>query len=216
MTLPKLISAWLLAMACLAVTAQPRDSVEGIHYQALQAPVSTETPDDVIEVRELFWYGCPECAGFSPLMNDWRDGVTGDLAFRRTPVIWNETMALHARIFYTAQVLGQEDRIHLAAFRATSEQGKALRTVGAIREFFSGHGIDTGAFDQAWNSPQVTEALAQAKELTDTYAPEKIPAVVVNGLYIVTMNQAVNDHIELNIAVNLLVRRLRDERRADF
>jgi len=38
----------------------------------------------------------------------------------------------------------------------------------------------------------------------------------LNGRYIVTHNEKVFNHIELNIAVNLVVRRLRDERRSDF
>lgn len=91
-------------LACITsvVVAQPRESVEGVHYQALPALVPTETEEDVIEVRELFWYGCPECFTLEPLTTDYREGVRGDVKMVRMPVIWNDIMATHARIYYTA------------------------------------------------------------------------------------------------------------------
>ena len=75
----------MLAFLAAIANAQPRDSVEGIHYQALPKPVPTETPEDVIEVREVFWYGCPECATLEPITTNYRDGVRGDVKMIRMP-----------------------------------------------------------------------------------------------------------------------------------
>ena len=120
MSLTKLFVFLLLAPLSLPIIAQPRESIEGVHYQSLPKPVPTITDEDHIEVRDIFWYGCPECATLEPMMSDWRDGTTGDLVFVRMPAIWNDLMALHARIYYTGKAMGIEDRIHQAAFRAIS------------------------------------------------------------------------------------------------
>ncbi len=205
-------------MACftLVVNAQPRESVEGVHYQALANPVSTLTDSDHIEVREIFWYGCSECSTLEPIMSDWRDGVTGDLVFVRSPAVLDEIMAMHARIYYTGRAVDAEDRIHQAAFRAIQEQNDPLRTEAQINAFFLANGVSTEDFEVAWNSEEVVSAVQQARISTADYGIEKLPAVIVNGRYKVVHNDQVFNHIELNIAVNMVVFRMRDERRSDF
>ena len=106
---PKLALVFLLASVFHYSQAQPREFIEGVHYQALANPVPTQTDADRIEVREIFWYGCPECATLEPVMSDWGEGVRGDLVLHRTPAIWNDIMALHARIYYSAIAVNAED-----------------------------------------------------------------------------------------------------------
>lgn len=209
---------FLLMLACvvLPVQAQPRETVEGVHYQALATAVPTETDADHIEVREIFWYGCPECYSFDPIMTDWRDGTTGDLVFVRMPAVWNDLMALHARIYYTGKALKQEDRINEAAFAAVHEDGKPLRSESEIREFFLANGIKAADFDSAWNSAEVLDAVKQARSLTAAYGVDRLPAVIVNGRYRLVENARVFNHVELNIAINNVVRKQREERRSDF
>ena len=50
-----------------SVMAQPALYVEGTHYEALDKPVRTVDPNK-IEVTEVFWYGCPHCYAFEPLL----------------------------------------------------------------------------------------------------------------------------------------------------
>lgn len=206
----------LVALGSLTVNAQPRDSVEGIHYVALPALVPTETNEDVIEVREIFWYGCPECFSLEPITTDYRNGVRGDVKMLRMPAIWNDIMALHARIYFTAIAVGAEDRIHQAAFSAIHEQNNPLRTPAQIKALFLTNGIDATAFDTAWGSDEIANQVQQAQLRTGDYAIDKLPSMIVNGRFKVTHNEQVFNHIELNIAVNQVIRRLRDERRSDF
>ncbi len=206
----------LLACFTLTATAQPRESVEGIHYFALPKVMPTDSPEDKIEVREMFWYGCAECSTLEPYLTEWRNTVVGDRAFVRMPAVWNDLMGLHARIYYTGIALDAEDRIHQAAFRAIQEQNNPLRTEAQIAEFFIANGVDAAAFATAWNSETVTTAVQQATLRTADYGIEKLPSVIMNGRYMITHNAAVFNHIELNIAVNNVVRTMRDERRNDF
>lgn len=205
-------------LACITsvVVAQPRESVEGVHYQALPALVPTETEEDVIEVRELFWYGCPECFTLEPLTTDYREGVRGDVKMVRMPVIWNDIMATHARIYYTAVAVEAEDRIHQAAFAAIHEHNNALRTDAEIKALFVANDVTAEAFEDAWESADVNNAVQQAQLRSGDYAVEKLPAMIINGRFKVTENEKVFNHIEMNIAVNNVIRRLRDERRSDF
>ena len=212
----RLLLLLIISGYSLITMAQPRESVEGIHYQALEIPVPTETDADRIEVREIFWYGCAECFTLEPIMSDWGEGVRGDLLLSRTPAIWNEVMAVHAKIYYTAIAVNAEDRIHRAAFQALHEENNPLRTETQIRDFFMANNVDSETFNSAWNSEEVASALQQASVRTSDYGIDKLPSIIVNGRFKITHNEKIFNHIEMNIAVNLLVRRLRDERRSDF
>jgi thiol:disulfide interchange protein DsbA len=216
--MPQLKNYILLALACfsLAVTAQPRESIEGVHYQTLPAPVPTDTEEDVIEVRDVFWYGCPECSTLAPMMTEYRDGVRGDVKMVRMPAVSNDIMATHARIYYTAIKVDAEDRIHAAAFSAIHEHNNPLRTDAEIRELFLANGINAAAFESAWNAEDVIAAVQLARLRTSDYGIDKLPALIVGGRYRVTENDQVFNHIELNIAANLVIHRLREERRSDF
>lgn len=206
----------LLACFTLTATAQPRESIEGVHYFPLPQAVPTDFPEDKIEVREIFWYGCQECSTLEPMMTAWRDGVAGDRVFTRMPAVWNELMSLHARIYYTGKELNLEDRIHQAAFRAIHEEQNPLRNEEQVRAFFEANGVMADAFATAWNAEAVTAAVQQARLRTTDYAVDKLPTMVVNGRYKVVHNAKVLDHVELNVAVNNVIRNLRDERRNDF
>jgi thiol:disulfide interchange protein DsbA len=211
-----LLSCFALSAVTLTALAQPRETVEGVHYQALPKEVPTENAVDKIEVREVFWYGCQECSTLEPMMTDWRDGVTGDLVFARMPAVWNDLMALHARIYYTGRALNAEDRINQAAFRAVQEQQNPLRNEEQIKAFFLANGVEAAAFDTAWNSEEVANAVQQARLRTGDYAIDKLPSVILNGRYKVAHNAKVFNHTELNITVNNVIRNLREERRSDF
>ncbi|MGP1609872.1 MAG: thiol:disulfide interchange protein DsbA/DsbL [Burkholderiales bacterium] len=206
----------LLSCCALGLNAQPRASVEGVHYFALPMPVPTENAEDKIEVREIFWYGCQECSTLEPMMTQWRNGVAGDRVFARMPAVWNELMSLHARIYYTGKELKLEDRIHQAAFRAIHEQQNPLRNEDQIRDFFAANGVAEAAFTAAWNAEAVSAAVQQATLRTADYGVDKLPTMIVNGRYRITHNAQVFNHVELNIAVNNVIRHLRDERRSDF
>jgi len=78
------------------------------------------------------------------------------------------------------------------------------------------NGISEGAFEAAWNSEEVTAAVQEARLRTRDYGIEKLPGMIVGGRFRVTENAEVFNHVELNIAVNNVIRRLRDERRSDF
>ena len=48
-------------------------------YEEVPLPQPTNT-DGKIEVMEFFWYGCPHCYAFHPLLEDWRKDLPDDVA----------------------------------------------------------------------------------------------------------------------------------------
>jgi thiol-disulfide isomerase/thioredoxin len=62
--------------------------VEGVQYIKLSQPVAPGMlpPAGKIDVSEFFWYECPHCNAFEPLLEPWARKLPADVAFRRVPV----------------------------------------------------------------------------------------------------------------------------------
>ena len=78
--------------------------VEGRHYQRL-AQLLPGAPGKV-EVIEFFFYKCPHCFAFDPLLGDWLHRLPPDVTFRRIPVGQQAMLKLHARIKRAAMAEG--------------------------------------------------------------------------------------------------------------
>ncbi len=64
-----ILSAALVAASVFGMTAvQAAEPVAGKEYFELSNPVQVSVPGK-IEVVELFWYGCPHCYHFEPVIN---------------------------------------------------------------------------------------------------------------------------------------------------
>ena len=67
---------------------------EGVHYEVMANPQPTETGDK-IEVRELFWYGCPHCFKLEPSAEHWLENIPAGVEFVRQPAIFNKNGKLY-------------------------------------------------------------------------------------------------------------------------
>jgi thiol:disulfide interchange protein DsbA len=173
-----IVSLSLLVFAPLLATAQTY--VEGENYDLISPAVRTADPAR-IEVVEFFWYGCGHCYNFEPLITAWKKTLADDVVFNGSPAIWNKPMELHARAFYTAQVLGVLDKMHPVLFQAMNVDHKKLATEEEIQELFVANGVAAEDFSKAFKSfgvsSQVNQASARAKaaKITGT------PALMVDG-----------------------------------
>ena len=94
------------------------------------------------------------------------------------------------------------------------EEHNPLRNEEQIQAFFEANGVAADAFNTAWNAEAVTAAVEQARQRTADYGVDKLPAMILNGRYKLVHNAKVFNHVELNIAVNNVIRKLREERRS--
>tara|TARA_R100000900_G_scaffold127863_3_gene103164 strand:+ start:21031 stop:21687 length:657 start_codon:yes stop_codon:yes gene_type:complete len=194
----RLIACTLLLLAPLA-NAQDSEWEAGKDYDVISPAIRTADPDK-IEVVEFFWYGCGHCYTFEPLVSRWKQDLGDDVVFKGSPAIWNQPMELHAKMYFTAEVLGVKDTLHGVLFQAMNVDGKRLGSEAAIRELFVANGVAAEDFDKAFNSfgvnSQVRQANARARAAKITGTPE----MMVNGKYRISTRKAGSQENMLKIA----------------
>jgi protein dithiol oxidoreductase (disulfide-forming) len=162
--------------------AQP---VAGVEYRELPAAQPTDSADK-IEVIEFFWYGCPHCFNFEPVLEPWVKKLPKDVLFRRIPAIFNDEWAQGARAYYALEAIGEGQRLHKALFDAV-HTGSRLKVgnEAAVTEWLGKQGVDTKKFAAAYRSFSVEGKVKRAAQLTQAYKIEGVPAMAVNGKYVV-------------------------------
>jgi thiol:disulfide interchange protein DsbA len=155
----------------------------GTHYLRLSPTQPTSSNPDQVEVCEVFWYGCPHCYELDPLLERWRERKADYVSFVRVPAVWNPTLRMHARAFYTAEELGKGAQMHAEFFREIHERRNGLDTEAKLQEFFGRFDVDAAAFKTAFDSFAVQAKLQRADELSRRYRIDSVPTIVVNGKY---------------------------------
>ena len=180
-----------LALALALVLAFPAAAQSGIEglYRKLPSPQPTSDPDKV-EVVEVFWYGCPHCNRFQPYLDTWVETLPDHVRFVRMPAIFDEVWELHARAYYIADALGVLDDLHPGIFAALHDEGRSLATMDAIRAFFVEHGVAGSDFDKHARSFSVRSGLQRSLVMQAGYELRGVPALVVNGRFLVNRSTA--------------------------
>jgi protein dithiol oxidoreductase (disulfide-forming) len=164
-----------------ATSAQFR---EGANYQKIVPAQPTSAAPGKVEVAEIFWYGCGHCFSLDPAIDSWRNKSKAQyIEFVRVPAMWNEATRMHARVFYTAELLGKLDAVHSLIFREIHVNGNQLNSVEKIAAFFKQHGVSGEEFTKAFSSFAVESKLQRADFLNRRYRVESVPVMVVNGKY---------------------------------
>jgi thiol:disulfide interchange protein DsbA len=180
-----LAGAWVLAGAGLPgrARAQGAGPVEGIDFQSLARPISVPA-NGKIEVIEFFWYGCPHCFTFEPILEAWLPKLAADVHFRRVPVGFDARKETHQRIFYTWEALGLVEQMHLKTFQRFHVQHKAIDSLRDMQEFALENGLDIVKVGQAWDSFSVQSRCRDAKRLEDDYGIERMPEMAIGGRFV--------------------------------
>lgn len=168
--------------SAFTTTALAQDYMEGVEYKKLAKPQQTATADKV-EVVELFWYGCPHCFYLEPHIKKWQASKPEDVEFIRLPAILGPSWELLAKAWYTADLLGVTDTIHLALFEELHVRKKKVSSADTVREFFIAHNVSAADFDKTFNSFAVAVKVNNARLMTQRYAITGVPTVIVNGKY---------------------------------
>lgn len=151
-------------------------------YETIKPTQPTHNPDK-IEVMEFFWYGCPHCYSFEPVINAWAKKLPDNVEFIRQPAIFSELWGKHAKAYFVAEALGVVDKVHADFFDALQNKKQSLETEDQLANFFVGHGVKEADFHEAFNSFLVDAKMRQAATLPARYGITGVPAVVINGKY---------------------------------
>jgi len=177
---------WIIAICSLALlpglTIAAPTYKEKIHYERVLPAQPTSTGDKV-EVVEMFWYGCPHCNSLEPYVNRWLKKKPAQSEFVRMPAIFRPEWELHARAYYTAEILGVLEKTHAAMFEAIHQQKRRLSTDAEIQKLFAEHGVSTEDFNRVFRSFAVEAKIRRAKDMSERYGIRGVPALIVNGKY---------------------------------
>ena len=102
------------------------------------------------------------------------------------PVIFNDAYKMHARIYYTAESLGNLDVMHSEFYRAIHLDRKMLMDEDEIFTLFEKHGVTVEEFQSRFRSFTVESKINRAQPLTRKYKIRSTPSMIVNGKYIAT------------------------------
>lgn len=186
----KLINALSAAFAVCILAVQPASAqqpVEGKQYSRLQMPQPTETAGKV-EVIEFFWYGCPHCADFEPMLKTWAKKLPADVSFRKVPAIFRDTWAPGARIYYTLEAMDLLDKLNDAVFNAMIRQKINLNDEKTLFDWVAQQGVDRQKFADMYKSFAVDGKVRKAAEMTQEYGFGGVPVLIVGGKYMPAPN----------------------------
>ncbi len=176
---------------------------ESLGYETITPAQPTHDPAK-IEVIEFFWYGCPHCYDFEPLLNKWKETIPKNVEFIREPAAFNETWTKHAKAYYTAEALGVVDKIHADFFDAVQNKGEELQTEDQLAKFFVAHGVKEADFHEAYNSFPVDAKIRQAPAMAARYGITGVPAIIINGKY-KTNGKIAGSHEKMIEVMNQLI-----------
>jgi len=198
-----------VALALAAPARAQSTPVEGTQYVKLSQPVSTIAPPGKIEVIEFFWYGCPHCNAFEPALEAWVKKLPADVAFRRVPVAFREEpFVAHQRIYYALEALGQVEAMHRKVFYAIHNDKQRLASPADIQAFMVKNGIDGAKFMDAYNGFGVQAKTKQARQLSEGYKIDGVPALGIHGRFFTSGTLAGTAERSLEVA-NFLIERSR-------
>lgn len=166
----------------MAVPALAQVPQAGRDYVEIQPPLHQLGPG-TIEVIEFFWYGCPHCNRFEPMLERWLQQLPADVSFRRVPVAFRDAFVVHQRIYYALEALGRVDELHRKIFFEIHDRKNPLNTEAAAANFVANHGVDRDQFITAYRSPEVEKKALYARQLSDRYKIDGVPTLGVAGRY---------------------------------
>lgn len=201
--------------------AQQPEWVEGKHYSEIKpAQPPPDAQPGVVEVTEVFSYGCIYCNRALPLMDKIRKSLPSNARMGYLPAAFNagESWPMFQRVYYTAVALGLMPKMHETLFSGVwssnelavvEADGRKLKspqpTIEDAAKFVAKKaGIKPEQFLATAKSFSVDANCRRADQIVKAYKVQGTPSLVVNGRYLVNMS-GVKSESELIELVNWLV-----------
>lgn len=173
-----------LGLFCLAGFASLGARAQEGGYRELAHPASIETAPPRIEVVDFFWYGCPHCNAFAPLLDPWIERLPADVAVRKVPVSFQPSFSVHQRLYFALEGMGQVKAMHRRVFRAIHNDRQRLNNDASILDWArSQPGLDGERFAQLYGSFGVANKAMRATRVQESYGVTGVPALGVAGRY---------------------------------
>jgi thiol:disulfide interchange protein DsbA len=220
----------LIALALpLPALAQLR-WLEGKHYTRLPAPQTAENRPGMIEVAEVFSYGCVHCYRAQADVAKLEAGLPADayLTYVHASFAPAEAWPMYQRAWYTAQAMGIGKANHQKMFSAVWEAGEVLlldkatqrirkplpALQDAARFYARVAKVKEADFLKIANSPAVNAQVKRADALVAAWRVGGTPSFVVNGRYLVR-NDVVSGWSDMQGIIAVLISQERQRMKAE-
>ena len=204
----------LIALVALPLApAMAAGPVAGKDYFNVEPALPPADPSKV-SVTEFFSYQCPHCFRFAKSYAAWTAGLPANVKSDRAAVaIGHEAWEASAQAFYALSVLKAVPRIDDAFFGAIHQERKPLADEASITNWVAGQGIDRTQFQNAYRSFSVQLQTKRADDLSRKVRLPSVPALVIDGKYLVPIADDGDFADQLAVA-KTLIERARSERAA--
>jgi thiol:disulfide interchange protein DsbA len=167
----------------LAALAQSKPPADGAEYISLDQAVPTEGGPGKVDVVEFFWYSCPHCNAFEPLLEAWLSKLPKNVHFRRVPVMFRPTFEPQQRLFYVLEAMGKLPELHKKVFYAIHVEKQTLDSVDQVANWVAKQGVDKAKFLEQYNSFPVVTKARRATQLQEQYKVDGVPSLGIAGKY---------------------------------
>jgi thiol:disulfide interchange protein DsbA len=203
-----MVRRWLVGFALLLLlttgVAQAQQAfVVGTDYKLVSPAVKTSQPDKVV-VTEMFWYGCPHCYRFEPFAESFAANLPPGVVFEQTPSVLNPRWTEHARAYYALKMMNALGQTHKAIFNAIHVERQRLTSLDTLAAFVAEQGLDEKEFRDNYFSFPVETQIRKNVQKEKRFGHRGVPAVIVNGKYLVSGSLAGSNQRMLEI-MNFLV-----------
>jgi thiol:disulfide interchange protein DsbA len=157
----------------------------GTDYNLVEPRAPVEAPAGKIEVVEFFWYNCPHCNVFEPMLAGWIKALPKDIIFRRAPVAFRDDFVPQQRLYFALEAMGLVEQLHAKVFTAIHVEKLDLSKAAGITDWVAKQGVDKAKFSEQYNSFSVATKSTKASQLQNAYKVEGVPALGVAGRFYV-------------------------------
>jgi protein dithiol oxidoreductase (disulfide-forming) len=182
-TASAITGACAVASMPLYALAQGGGFQEGQDYVALDKRVPGDTAAGRVEVIEFFWYSCPHCNAFEPMLEQWIAKLPKDVTLRRVPVGFRDDFVPQQRLFYALEAMGKLEELHKKVFYAIHVEKRALNNQASIGDWLATQGVNKAKFDELYNSFAVQTKTTRATKLQNDYKVGGVPALGIAGRF---------------------------------
>ena len=160
-----------------------------VHYRVLTDPLPIGDPDK-IAVTEFFWYGCPHCEAFEPMLEEWESNAADDVELFKQPVPGSDTWTYHAKIFFIRKGIDSQDKLDSLLFDLTGDiKPLALDSQEVeYKKFFEQYGINSDEFDRIMESEEMELFIQRSQDIRAMSGINGTPTLTVNNKYVVMLD----------------------------
>lgn len=151
---------------------------EGKNYVTLDYVKGINKP----QVIEFFSYTCGHCYTMESFLHKWLETKPENIEFVQVPVYMDRVGHL-TQGYYTAEVLGVLDKVHMRIFNKWHKEKKVIRRKEDLIPIFTEAGVSKEEFEKAYNSFAVANKVQHAKKLVEDFKVTSFPRLIVNQKY---------------------------------